>query len=70
MKENMRMYGDTFTEFNVMVFNLREMNIRLVKDYRQQSIYDLFIYLVNKGYKKEASELWDKMISFNFFGTH
>jgi hypothetical protein len=70
MEEKKKMYGDTFTEFNVMVFNLREMNIKMIHDYRRQRIYDLFIFLINKGFKREAAELWDKMISYNFFITH
>lgn len=69
MKNVMKMFGDTFTEYNVMLVNLREMNMKLANNYREKRVYDLFIYLVNKCYNREAADLWDKMIKNKFFVT-
>jgi hypothetical protein len=65
--DNIEMYGDTFTEFNIMWVNLREMNLKLVNNYKQRRVCDLFEYLINKGYYKEGADLWENMIKKNFF---
>ncbi len=62
-----KMFGDTFTEYNVLLVDLREMNIKVANNYRQRRVYDLFTFLVNKGYEREAADLWNKMIKYNFF---
>ena len=67
MKDVITMYGDTFTEYNKLVVNLREMNIKITNNYKQKRVYDLFMFLVIKGYKREAADLWNKMITNNFF---
>ena len=69
MKDMMKMNGNTFTEYNVLSVNLREMVMKHSDNYMQKRIYDLFTYLVNKGYKMEAADIWDKMINHNFFAT-
>ncbi len=70
MKDKMKVYGDTYTEYNVMLINLQEMNLKLITDYKQKRLYDLFIYLVNKGYIREAADIWDRMIKNHFFVRH
>jgi hypothetical protein len=62
----MKMYGDTYVEFNELVINIREMNLNLINSSKQQKLYNLFSYLVNNGYKNIAEDLWYNVIRNNF----
>jgi len=62
MNDSIKMYGDTYTEFNVMVINYRKLNMDLINTTEYKRLYDLFSYLVNKGYDNTAADLWDNMI--------
>ncbi len=66
MNDTIKMFGDTYTEFNVMFVNYRELNMNLINTSEQKRLYDLFSYLVNKGYDNAAIDLWDNMIKKNF----
>lgn len=57
-----KMFGDTFTEFNTIVVNVHEMHMLLYNNYEQKRLYELFTFLMNKGHKLEAAELWNDMI--------
>ena len=66
MNDFMKMYGDTYVEFNELVINIREMNLNLINSSEQQKLYNLFSYLVNNGYKNAAEDLWYNVIRNNF----
>jgi hypothetical protein len=66
MNDFMKMYGDTYVEFNELVINIREMNLNLINSSKQQKLYNLFSYLVNNGYKNIAEDLWYNVIRNNF----
>jgi len=65
-KEIMRMYQETFNDYNALISNLYESNINLINASEKKKLYSLFSYLVKNGYTNAAEDLWEKVIRINF----
>jgi len=65
-KEIMRMYQETFNDYNALISNLYESNINLINASENKKLYSLFSYLVKNGYTNAAEDLWEKVIRINF----
>ena len=60
------LFNNNFSSFNDLNYYFLEMNLNLENNSEQKIINDLFKYLVNRGYNREASDLWDIIIKRNF----
>ena len=66
MDDVFTIYGDTFPEYTDLSVYFIEMKLNFKSTSEEKRLYDLFNYLVNRGYEQEASDLQDNMIKQNF----